>query len=109
MKRYCLALDLRDDAALIAEYERRHREFNREIRESILNSGILNMEIYRTSNRLFMIMETDEGFTFEQKNKMDADNPRVQEWEELMWTFQQPLPHTKPGEKWVVMEKIFQL
>lgn len=109
MKRYCLALDLRDDAALIAEYERRHREFNREIRESIQNSGILNMEIYRTSNRLFMIMETDEGFTFEQKNKMDADNPRVQEWEELMWTFQQPLPHAKSGEKWVVMEKIFQL
>jgi L-rhamnose mutarotase len=67
------------------------------------------MEIYRTGNRLFMIMETEEHFSFEQKNKMDASNIKVQEWEQLMWKFQQPLPWAKEGEKWIIMDKIFEL
>ena len=107
MKRYCLALDLKDDLALIAEYEEYHRNVWPEIKESITGSGITNMEIYRFDNHLFMIMETDENFNFEHKAMMDATNPKVQEWETLMWKFQQPLKNAKPGEKWVLMEEIF--
>ena len=40
---------------------------------------------------------------------MDAENPKVQEWEQLMWDFQQALPWAKNGEKWLPLEKIFQL
>ncbi|MCB0656589.1 MAG: L-rhamnose mutarotase, partial [Saprospiraceae bacterium] len=40
---------------------------------------------------------------------MDAGNEKVQEWEELMWKFQKPLPGAKPGEKWMRMDKIFDL
>ena len=67
------------------------------------------MEIYRAGNRLFMIMEVAETFRFEEKATADAANEKVQEWEKLMWQFQQPLPFAKPGEKWVLMEKIFSL
>lgn len=109
MKRYCLALDLKDDPQLITEYEAYHREVWPEIKKSILDSGITNMEIYRFGTRLFMIMETDDAFSFDRKSAMDSSNPKVQEWEQLMWKFQQPLPGSKPGEKWVVMEKIFEL
>jgi len=109
MKRYCLALDLKDDAALIAEYEAYHRDVWPEIKKSILDSRIRNMEIYRFSNRMFMIMETDDDFSFEKKAAADASNTKVQEWEALMWRFQQPLPGSKPGEKWMLMEKIFEL
>jgi L-rhamnose mutarotase len=35
MKRYCLALDLKDDPALIAEYEVYHRKIWPEIERSI--------------------------------------------------------------------------
>lgn len=111
MKRYTLALDLKDDPALIAEYEHWHREENSwpEIRKSIIDAGIINMEIYRTNNRLFMVMETEDNFSFERKSDLDAANPKVQEWEQLMWKFQQPLNWAKEGEKWIVMDKIFQL
>lgn len=109
MKRYCLALDLKDDAYLIAEYEAYHRDIWPEIKKSILDSGITNMEIYRVGNRLFMIMETDDSFSFDRKAAMDESNPKVDEWETLMWKFQQPLPGSKPGEKWRLMEKIFEL
>jgi L-rhamnose mutarotase len=111
MKKYCLALDLVDDPALIAEYESWHRSENAwpEIKKSITDAGITNMEIYRTGNRLFMIMETDDTFSFERKSQMDASNTKVQEWEQLMWKFQSSLPWAKEGEKWIIMDKIFEL
>jgi L-rhamnose mutarotase len=107
--RYCLALDLKDDAAIIREYERWHENVWPEILSSIRNSGIRSMEIYRAGNRLFMIMETSGDFSFEKKNAADQSDPKVQEWEKLMWNYQQALPFARPGEKWVVMNKIFSL
>ncbi|MEO7532720.1 MAG: L-rhamnose mutarotase [Ferruginibacter sp.] len=111
MTRYCLALDLVDDPLLIAEYEHWHKAENGwpEIKKSISDSGISNMEIYRTGNRLFMIMDTNEAFDFERKAAMDKSNSKVQEWEQLMWKFQQPLAWAKNEEKWILMNKIFQL
>jgi L-rhamnose mutarotase len=108
-KRYCLAVDLIDDAELIKEYEQWHEHVWPEILESIVSSGIEQMEIYRINNRLFMIMDTNDSFSFEAKAKADAGNAKVQEWETLMWNFQQSLPFAKPGEKWVLMNKIFSL
>jgi len=109
MKRYCLALDLVDDPVLIKEYEEWHRNGWPEVRKSIIDSGINEMEIYRTGNRLFMIIEAEKHFSFEQKSEMDAANIKVQEWEKLMWRFQQPLPWAREGEKWILMNKIFEL
>lgn len=111
MKRYALALDLVNDPELIAEYEKWHAAGNGwpEIKQSIIEPGITDMQIYRTGNRLFMIMETNDDFDAEKKSAMDAVNPKVQEWEALMGKFQQALPWAKPGEKWVMMDKIFQL
>jgi L-rhamnose mutarotase len=109
MARYCLALDLHDDPALIAEYRKYHEDVWPEIRDSIRDSGILDMEIYAVGTRLFMIIEADDSFSFEAKAKSDHDNPKVQEWEHLMWRYQRALPGAKPGEKWMHMERIFKL
>ena len=109
MKRYCLALDLQDDANLIAAYEQHHRNVWPEIIQSIRDSGILNLESYRVANRLFMILEAEDDFTFERKNTLDAANPKVQQWEALMWQYQQALPTAQPGEKWMLMERIYYL
>lgn len=109
MKRYCLTLDLKDDEQLIHEYEEQHKAVWPEILDSIKSSGIKHMDIYRFALRLFMIIEVDDSFSFKKKAEMDAYNPKVQEWENLMWKYQQPLAAAKPGEKWVLMEKIFEL
>ena len=108
-RRYCLALDLQDDPQLIAEYRRHHQHVWPEIAQSIRGSGIEDMEIYLLGTRLFMIMEVNERFSFDAKSEADRDNPKVQEWEQLMWKFQRPLPQAKPGEKWILMERIFKL
>jgi|TARA_R110002096_G_scaffold133252_4_gene284122 L-rhamnose mutarotase len=109
MNRYCLALDLKDDPKIIEQYIEHHRRVSDEIIESIKNADIQVMDIYLTGNRLFMIMEVGDTFSFEEKAKIDESNEKVQEWEGLMSTLQQTLPWAKPGEKWVLMEKIFSL
>ena len=109
MKRYCLTLDLKDDPELIRAYEAHHKAVWPGIVDSIRNSGIRQMEIYRHETRLFMIMEVEDHFSFEKKGQMDAGNPEVQKWEQLMWDYQQPLAGSAPGEKWKLMNRIFDL
>src|SRR5258708_30967207 len=108
-RRFCLTLDLKDDPKLIAEYKRYHQKIWPEITRSIKDSGIEDMEIYLLGARMFMIMEVRDPFGFEAKGRADRLNVKVQEWENLMGTFQQLLPQTKSGEKWILMERVFKL
>jgi len=107
-RRYALALDLADDPKLIAEYERYHVRVWPEIEATFRAAGIDRMEIYRTGNRLFMIMEVSPAFSFEAKAAADAANPKVQEWEQLLWAYQKALPWAKAGEKWILMDRIYE-
>jgi L-rhamnose mutarotase len=107
--RFCYALDLKDDPALIAEYRRYHEKIWPEITQALKDSGIDDLEIYLLGTRMFMIMEVNQSFSFEQKAKAEQQNPKIQAWEQLMWKFQQALPEAKPGEKWLRMERIFKL
>ncbi|MGB8193932.1 MAG: L-rhamnose mutarotase [Chitinophagaceae bacterium] len=109
MKRHCFALDLKNDPVLIAEYEAHHAAVWPEILRSIKDAGIESLEIYRVENRLFMVMEVNDDFSFEKKKLMDEASEPVQRWETLMWNYQQALPTAKPGEKWLLMQKIFEL
>lgn len=108
-KQYCLALDLKDDPVLIEEYKVYHQKVWPEIVKSIKDAGIAVLDIYCTGNRLFMIIIAAEDFSFERKAAMDQGNEAVQQWEALMWKFQQAVPWAAPGQKWVLMDKIFEL
>lgn len=111
MKTLCFALDLHDDPALIAEYRRYHEKENiwPEVVERIRSEGVLSEEIYLAGNRLFMILHTTDEFSLEAKRAADNLSPKMREWEELMWKYQKLLPQARPGEKWVLMEKIFEV
>ncbi|WP_405247182.1 L-rhamnose mutarotase [Cellulophaga sp. Asnod2-G02] len=111
IKRYCYSCDLKYDSKLIAEYIAYHAEGKAwpEITKSIKDAGIVDMQIYLTGNRMFMIMEVNETFNPDKKAALDAQNPKVQEWENLMWDYQQELPWAEKGEKWIALDKIFQL
>lgn len=109
MRRFCFTLDLIDDEKLIEAYKEYHKSIWPEIRESIKDAGIDEMEIYLYGTRLFMIMDVNDAFSFEAKAKADLENAKVQEWETLMWNYQKALPGAKPGEKWMLTENIFKL
>lgn len=111
MKRYCFSCDLKNHPELIEKYKEYHAPGNvwPEVIQSIKDAGVIDLQIYLTGNRMFMIMEVDDSFDPEKKAQMDAANPKVQQWEELMWNFQQALPWARDGEKWTMMEQVFQL
>ena len=106
-----LLCDLKDDPALIAEYEAYHAAGQAwpEVTEAIREAGILGMEIYRAGNRLMMVMETGPDYSAQQHARINASNQRVQEWENLMDRYQRRLPFADAGVKWVPMQRIFDL
>lgn len=108
--RHCLALDLRDDPVLIAEYEAYHREVWPEVLQHLRMHGIRELEIFRLGTRMVMVMDTDDSvFDPERMATAERGNPRIREWEELMWRFQAPTPFTPAGQKWTPMHSIFRL
>ncbi len=111
MQRFVYALDLHDDPALIAEYEAWHRrdQIWPSIIASLRGSGITNLEIFRTGNRLVLIIDAPDDFSPEAKAAADASSPDVQAWEQLMWRFQKALPWAPLGAKWLPMDRIFSL
>jgi L-rhamnose mutarotase len=105
-ERHCFALDLIDDAALIAEYEARHAPGAvwPVVLDHLAAQGVEAMEIWRTGDRMVMIAEVAEDYP-----RAVQVPPEIAEWETLMWRFQRTLPHAAPGEKWVPMRRIFAL
>lgn len=110
-QRLCLALDLVDDPASIAEYERWHQpgQTPKEVLASIRESGITQMEIYRAGNRMFMLIEADDSFSETKKAAADDANPHVQAWVALMKRFQQPVPAAGPDGSWIEAGRVFRL
>ncbi|HYC94545.1 MAG TPA: L-rhamnose mutarotase [Sphingomicrobium sp.] len=109
--RRVLLLDLKDDPELIARYEAWHAAgaVPPAVTASIRAADIRSMEIYRTGHRLVMVMETGPNFDPAAKAAADAANPDVVAWEELMSSFQQPLPWASEREKWLEARRIFAL
>ena len=110
-QRFCLTLDLHEDPVLIGEYLHFHQKEHiwPEIPAGIRACGILNMEIYRFENRLFMIIEAGPEFDFARDMASLSEMPRQHEWEEFVSRFQKSLPGENPVKKWKLMEKIFAL
>lgn len=111
VKRYCQKLSLKNDAALIAEYRKRHAESEAwpEILAGIREVGILEMEIYIHDTDLFMIVETPLDFEWDTAMAKLATLPRQAEWEDYMSVFQQAEPGASSAEKWQLMERMFHL
>jgi L-rhamnose mutarotase len=105
-----LAVDLKNDPAMIATYVDYHRKVWPEVLASVRDAGIRTLDIYWLDRRLIMFVETDgrdvhDCFT----RHRDSASPRVQEWEALMKSLQEPPPGHAPGEWWAAMRCVFSL
>lgn len=109
MKKFILFLDLVNEEKSISDYKKYHENIPLAIKNSIFESGIISMEIYRFSDRLAMEIVAKDDFSFDVKSKLDINNPEVIAWEELMSTFQKNIPGTPNNYKWALGENIFKL
>jgi len=105
---HVLALDLKDDAALIAAYEAHHRAVWPAVQEHLARHGVTAMTIHRLGTRMVMVMTTEDAiYDGEAMAQASLADPVIARWEELMWTYQAPTPWTPAGHKWVPMGCIF--
>ncbi|CDR87149.1 uncharacterized protein SPSC_00275 [Sporisorium scitamineum] len=110
-----LLLDIVSDPSLIKQYIDYHAPGNvpRAILESIRysGSGVLNMRIFHFANRLVMIMDVEDDFSFEKKAASDAGNAEVEKWEALMEKFQREVkdPSGEQKGKWKRAKLCFDL
>ena len=86
-----------------------HKDIPLAIKKSILDAGIISMEIYRFLDRLVMEIKANDDFSFEHKNELDSNNSQVIAWEKLMSTYQKNIPGSPENVKWVLAENIFKL
>ena len=110
-KRYCKALTLKDDPQLIAEYKHVHRPEQAwpEITQGMKEVGILDMEIYRYGNVLFMIMDTVADFNHDQAMSDLATKSRQSEWEAYVAKFQETDASASAADKWQLLERVYEL
>ena len=109
MKRFCQTLELWDDPEMIEKYVEAHSRVWPEVQAGIREVGILDMQIFRRGNRLFMIMDTVDEFDFVADNARLAGLPRQAEWEAYVAQFQGCDPDAPSTQKWQPMDKIFEL
>jgi len=110
-KRYCKSLELKEDPELIETYKKVHAKGAAwpEITNGIREVGIIDMEIYISGTRLFMIMDTIPEFDHEKAMTDLAKKPRQKEWEAYVSKFQRSTVEAKAVEKWQLIERIFKL
>ena len=105
---HVLALDLKDDPALIAAYEAHHRAVWPAVQEHLARHGVTAMTIHRLGTRMVMLMTTDDTiYDGERMAQASAADPVIARWEALMWTYQAPTPGAPAGQKWIPMSCIF--
>ena len=110
-KRFCKTLTLKDDAQLIEDYKKVHAKGEAwpEITQGMVDVGIVDMEIYITGSRLFMIMDTVPEFDHEAAMTELATKPRQSEWEAYVSKFQRTSAESSADEKWQLVERIYKL
>jgi L-rhamnose mutarotase len=110
VKTYAQTLDLLDAPDVIERYVEHHRAVWPEVERGLRKIGIQRMRIWRLDRRLFMLMETVDGFepARDFARYMDGD-PRIREWQDLMASMQEPAPDAQPGELWANMELVYTL
>ena len=108
MQSHAFALNLKQDNELVDRYLEYHRAVWPEVLRSLHAVGINQMKIFRIGYRLFMYIEAIDSFDpavdFPRYLTID-EHCRV--WEDLMDSFQSVCKEAAPGEKWALMEEIF--
>ena len=109
MKRYCQTHKLVNDPELIEKYCELHAHVWPEVIEGQRQVGIVDMQIYRFDNQVFMICDTVDTFDWERDMARLAALPRQAEWEAYVSQYQGCDPSLPSASKWHLMEQIYSL
>ena len=110
MKAFGLTINLREDPQIIEKYKEYHRNVWPEVEQALRKVGVTSMKIFLLGRRLFMYMETIDGFSVDQDfSQYLKQHPKCVEWDAHMRTYQEKLSVAREDEWWAMMEQVYEL
>lgn len=92
----------------LESYKKYHASIWPEISAKITECNIHNYSIFLKDGMLFAYFEYT-GADFDADMKKMADDPKTQEWWDIMMPMQKPFDTRAEGEWWAEMEEVFHL
>jgi L-rhamnose mutarotase len=104
MPKYAFKLRIKPEA--VEEYDREHRRVWPELLAKLKAVGISDYSIFRRDQDLVLTLRVDD---FEKAwDELDRD-PVNQRWQECMSRLFEPVPDKRPGERFAMMQEVFDL
>lgn len=107
-KQHLLSVNLVKDKEKQQEYLNYHtsqKDDWPELSQGFCNEGFQSLTMYKQGRQIMLLItiprENDLG---EMSAKNSKNNPKVKEWDDIMYNYQEGLPGTKPNQKWVLFE-----
>lgn len=94
-QRYGFVVALKPDK--IDEYERVHQNVWPEVEQRFRDVGVHELVLFRQQNLVFMFMRYEGDEDLETLLKRYADDPKIQEWEQLNAEFKEPAADSTPN------------
>ncbi|OON69894.1 hypothetical protein B0919_03840 [Hymenobacter sp. CRA2] len=78
-----------------------------EVSQGFCNASFQQLQVFQQNQQLLVIISIPKGKTLDELNPKTTDNnPRVDEWNQLMKQFQRPLPEADSTQTWVTFEPV---
>ncbi|WP_297090001.1 L-rhamnose mutarotase [uncultured Draconibacterium sp.] len=104
-----LTANLVEDKELQNEYMEYHRtQFEQwpEVANGFCNADFQQLQVFRNGRQLMLVISIPANKTLDELNpKTVENNPRMNEWNEIMGQYQEGIEGTSPDEKWVFLTK----
>ncbi|WP_281635496.1 L-rhamnose mutarotase [Flavobacterium marginilacus] len=105
-----LTANLVDDPKMQKEYVDYHAtQFEKwpEIAKGFCNADFQQLQVFKNGRQLMLIISIPKGESLDKLNpKTTENNPRVNDWNNLMKKYQTGIEGTKPDETWIFLNKI---
>jgi len=104
-----LTANLVDDAKLQQEYLDYHKtQFEKwpEVSAGFCNADFQQLQVFKNGRQLLLVISIPKGSSLDELNpKTTENNPRVNDWNEIMKKYQTGIEGAKPNETWVFLKK----
>ena len=105
-----LTANLVNDEKMQKDYVDYHKtQFEKwpEIAKGFCNADFQQLQVFKNGRQLILVISIPKGESLDKLNpKTTENNPRVDDWNNLMKKYQTGIEGAKPGEAWIFLKKI---
>jgi len=78
-----------------------------EVSQGFCNADFQQLLVFKTGRQLMLVISIPKGESLDKLNPLTTkNNPRVDDWNNMMKKYQEGVAGTKKGETWVVFKNV---